>query len=161
MGQARLSPWGPGLTNACRRRPCGGGAPGTACYGRADHKLRINANPRIAAERFVPSSGVPTVGLSGMIDVDELLVSLRQADEHVEMATTRVSVTYLLVRAAGIVARSHPAVSSPFGGDGASAVGTRTIWVDVGRETALIGPVIRDADTKTICRLVSCPLEAR
>lgn len=108
MGQARLSPRGPGLINACRRRRCGGGAPGTACYGRADHKLRINANQRIAAERFVQSSGVPTAGLSGMIDVDEVLVSLRQADEHVEMTATRVSVTYLLVRAAGIVVLAHP-----------------------------------------------------
>lgn len=43
-----------------------------------------------------------------MIDVDEVLVSLRQADEHVEMTATRVSVTYLLVRAAGIVVLAHP-----------------------------------------------------
>lgn len=135
--------------------PVPAAVPEPATAGEDDEEIRINANQRITAERLGQMAGVPTFRLSTPIEADELLAFRREVNERLEETGTRISVTDLIVRAAAVALRAHPAVNSAWGGDKIIQRGRVHIGLAVALEAGLIVPVIRDADRKTVGQIAA------
>jgi pyruvate dehydrogenase E2 component (dihydrolipoamide acetyltransferase) len=121
-----------------------------AVAGAADTEVKLNANQRITAQRLGETTSIPTFQLTVAIAMDRLLAFRKDVNARLAEAGTRISVTDLLIRAAAVALRRHPAVNASWGGDRIIRHGGVHVGIAVALDEGLIVPVIRDADRKSV-----------
>jgi len=105
----------------------------------------------IIARRLMESLHT-TAQLTLMTEVDmEEAVMLREEVE--QRAGARVTYTDLIVRAAALALREHPAINARWEGEGVRRLPDVHIGVAVALDEGLVVPVVRDADRATITQI--------
>jgi len=105
---------------------------------------------RTIAERMAASKrSAPHFYLTGDVMMRRAMDNLAAR----RAAGTKLTVTVLLIKAAGLALREHPRVNARFQGDSVALNAACNVGVAVGVEDGLFVPVVRDADRKDLAEL--------
>ena len=112
----------------------------------------LNRFRRVAAKRLTQSKReAPHFYLNREVDAEQLLAFRATLNEA--LAPSKVSVNDLVVKAAAVALREHPAVNVSFTEEELLFHKRVHVGVAVAVEDGLVVPVIRDADRKTITQI--------
>jgi pyruvate dehydrogenase E2 component (dihydrolipoamide acetyltransferase) len=105
--------------------------------------MRNTIAKRLAESKFT----APHFYLTLEIDMDQAIVARKAINET---ADTKVSFNDLVIKAAALALKKHPAVNSAWLGDKIRQYGYVNIGVAVAVEDGLLVPVVRNADLKAL-----------
>jgi len=129
----------------------GAPAPVTATTPGRGHSERLPLTPtqRVIAQRMVETTAtVPHFRLSADVDFGEVLRLRKRLRSAVGDAAPTVN--DIVVALAGRALREHPAVNSAFAGEAIERFERVNIGIAVARPGALLVPVVRDADRRSL-----------
>lgn len=119
----------------------------------AGQRMELSPMRQTIAERMsTAKQNVPHFYLMGQVNMREAMARRRELNESSEV---KITVTDLLVRAAGLALKEHPRMNARFEGDSIALNERANIGVAVAVEDGLFVPVIRDADCRPIGELSS------
>jgi pyruvate dehydrogenase E2 component (dihydrolipoamide acetyltransferase) len=125
-------------------------APATAADG--DERVALSATQRTIARRMVASrSEIPEFALTAELDMTDALALRRQLAD----AGHRVSVNDLVVKAAALALREHPALNASWGGDHVVRHARVNVGIAVAADDVLLVPAIADADRKSLPQIAA------
>jgi len=124
------------------------GAPASpAAVTDGDERVALSATQRTIARRMVASrSEIPEFALTAEVDMTDALALRRQLAD----AGHRVSVNDLVVKAAALALREHPALNASWGGDHVVRHTHVNVGIAVAADDVLLVPAIADADRKSV-----------
>ena len=129
----------------------GAPAPVTATTPGRGHSERLPLTPtqRVIAQRMAETTAtVPHFRLSADVDFGEVLRLRKRLRSAVGDAAPTVN--DIVVALAGRALREHPAVNSAFAGDAIERFERVNVGIAVARPSALLVPVVRDADRRSL-----------
>ncbi len=118
-----------------------------------DQDQPLTGMRRVIASRLQESKfTAPHFYLTVSINMDNAIAARKQMNE---IAPKKISFNDLVVKAAAVALRKHPAVNSSWMGDFIRVNGNINIGVAVAVEDGLLVPVIRNADFKSLSQINS------
>ncbi len=130
-----------------RRQDVQGAAPGAAPVG-PGRRVPLSPMRTTIAQRMTASKQqIPHFYLVGEVVMDAATEMAAQVEAD---TGERITITALLVKAAGLALRENPRVNARFDGDAVLLNGRCNVGVAVAVEDGLFVPVIRDADARSL-----------